>query len=59
MVKIIIGPSMKNRSLVKDTIERLEKLGFEAFFPNIDYSIENKDVAKDLEEKSKLARDHY
>ena len=50
---------MKNRDLVKDTMAKLDQLGFTALFPNIDYSPENKDVALTAEEKNKLAQDHY
>ena len=57
--KIVIGSSMKFRSLVKATMKNLEELGFTPLFPNIDYSSEDKDVALTIEEKNKLAGDHY
>lgn len=57
--KIIIGASMKFRGIVKETMARFEELGIEAIFPNIDYSFENRDVARDENEKLKLAWDHY
>ena len=57
--KIVIGSSMKFRSLVKATMKNLEELGFAPLFPNIDYSSENQDVALTIEEKNKLAWDHY
>ncbi len=57
--KIVIGSSMKFRSLVKATMKNLEELGFTPLFPNIDYSSEDKDVALTIEEKNKLAWDHY
>jgi len=57
--KIIIGSSMKNRSLVKQTMKDLENLGFTPLFPNIDHSLEESDVADTVEEKNKLAWDHY
>ncbi|MBT5023279.1 hypothetical protein HOK51_08870 [Candidatus Woesearchaeota archaeon] len=57
--KIVIGSSMKNRSLIKETLSDLEALGFESLFPNIDASMENKDVAENLEQKAGFARDHY
>ncbi len=50
---------MKYRSTVKEIMQKLEELGFTALFPNIDYSTENKDVALSLEEKKRLAQDHY
>ena len=57
--KIVIGSSMKFRSLVKATMKELETLGFTPLFPNIDYSSEDRDVALTIEEKNKLAWDHY
>ena len=57
--KIVIGSSMKFRSLVKATIKELEKLGYQPLFPNLDYSSEDRDVALTIEEKNKLAWDHY
>ncbi len=57
--KIVIGSSMKFRSLVKTTMKNLEELGFTSLFPNIDYSSEDRDVALTIEEKNKLAWDHY
>jgi len=57
--KIAIGGSMKFRDLIKETIKKLDDLGYTALFPNLDYSPENKDVALTVEEKNKLARDHY
>jgi len=57
--KIAIGGSMKFRSLIKTTMEKLENLGYTPLFPNLNYSSENKDAALAIEEKNKLARDHY
>ena len=57
--KIVIGSSMKNRSLIKSTMKELDKLGYITLFPNIDYSLEDCDVALSIEEKNKLAWDHY
>ncbi len=57
--KIVIGSSMKFRSLVKATMKNLKELGFTPLFPNIDYSSEDKDVALTIKEKNKLAWDHY
>ena len=57
--KIVIGSSMKFRSLVKATMKKLEELGFTPLFPNIDYISEDRDVALTIEEKNKLAWDHY
>ena len=57
--KIVIGSSMKFRSLVKATMKNLEELGFVPLFPNIDNSSEERDAALTIEEKNKLAWDHY
>ena len=57
--KIVIGSSMKFRSLVKATMINLEELGFTPLFPNIDYSSEDRDVALTIQENNKLAWDHY
>jgi len=57
--KIVIGSSMKFRSFVKATMKELENLGYQPLFPNLDYSSEDKDVALTIEEKNKLAWDHY
>ncbi len=57
--KIVISSSMKYRSLIKSTMEKLESLDYQPLFPNLDYSSENKDVALTIEEKNKLAWDHY
>ncbi|HBY21241.1 MAG: hypothetical protein A2Y24_00595 [Clostridiales bacterium GWE2_32_10] len=59
MKKITISGSMKSRDKIKDTKEKLERLGFEALFPNLDYSEENGGVAESQDEKSKLAWDHF
>ncbi|HCC08235.1 MAG TPA: hypothetical protein DEP72_08790 [Clostridiales bacterium] len=58
MKKILIGGSMKYRDIIKNTMKELECLGFEAIFPNIDYTQENRDVAESIEEKSKLVWAH-
>ena len=58
-MKIIIGCSMKYRSLVRETMERLEGLGITPLFPNLDYSDNNEDHADSLEEKKRLALEHY
>ena len=57
--KIVIGSSMKFRSLVKATMKNLEELGFVPLFPNIDCSSEERDAALTIEEKNKLVWDHY
>jgi len=50
---------MKYRDIVRETILKLEELGLEPLFPNLDYSEENKDDANTLEEKKRLAVEHY
>ena len=57
--KIVIGSSMKFRSLIKSTMKELENLGHQPLFPNLDYSLEDRDIALTIEEKNKLAWDHY
>lgn len=57
--KIVIGSSMKFRTLIKATMKELENLGYQPLFPNLDYSSEDKDVALTVEEKNKLAWEHY
>jgi len=57
--KIVIGASLKFRDIIKKTIEELSNLGFDPLFPNINISSENHDVASSLDEKARLAWDHY
>jgi nucleoside 2-deoxyribosyltransferase len=57
--KIVISSSMKFRSLVKATTKALENLGYTPLFPNLDHSPEDRDVALTIEEKNRLAWDHY
>jgi nucleoside 2-deoxyribosyltransferase len=40
-------------------MNKMEHLGFLPLFPNLDYSNEDMDIAFDLEEKTKLAREHF
>jgi nucleoside 2-deoxyribosyltransferase len=58
-MKIVIGCSMKYRDLVRDTISKLEAIGLQPIFPNLDYSTDNKDDANTIEEKKRLAQEHY
>ena len=58
-MKIVIGCSMKYRSLVRDIVEKLSELELTPLFPNLDYSQENTDKANTLEEKKRLAMEHY
>lgn len=57
--KIIISSSMKFRSLIKSTMVELENLGYLPLFPNLDYNYKNSGVVLTIEEKNKLAWDHY
>ena len=57
--KIVIGASLRFRDIIKKTIEKLSNLGFDHLFPNINISSENRDMASSLEEKARLAWDHY
>ena len=59
MKKIAIGSSMKYRSIVKDAFTKLSSLGLQPLFPNMDYSDDNSDKANTIEEKKRLAMEHY
>ena len=50
---------MKYRDLVRKTVLELNSLGLEPIFPNLDYSTNNKDDANTVEEKKRLAMEHY
>ena len=50
---------MKYRDLVRKTMSDFKKIGIIALFPNLDYSTENKDHADTIEEKKRLAFEHY
>ena len=50
---------MKYRSLVRETVTKLKELGLDPLFPNLEYSDENTDKANTLEEKKRLAMEHY
>jgi nucleoside 2-deoxyribosyltransferase len=58
-MKIAIGCSMKYRDLVRETMKNFETMGITPLFPNLDYSTENKDDANIIEEKKRLALEHY
>jgi len=58
-MKIAIGCSMKYRDLVRETMKNFETIGVTPLFPNLDYSTENKDDANTIEEKKRLALEHY
>lgn len=58
-MKIVIGSSMKNRELVRKAMSDMRALGIEPLFPNLDFSDKNEDDAKNLEEKKRLALEHY
>ncbi len=59
LVKIAIGCSMKYRDLVRSTMVDLENIGVIPLFPNLDFGSENKDCANTIEEKKRLALEHY
>ncbi len=50
---------MKYRDLVRETMGKFESIGIAPLFPNLDYSSENKDDANTIEEKKRLALEHY
>ena len=58
-MKIVIGSSMKYRDLVREAISKLENLGLKPIFPNPDFSSENKDDTDTIDEKKRLAVEHY
>jgi nucleoside 2-deoxyribosyltransferase len=58
-MKIVIGCSMKYRSLVRDAVAKLKELGLDPLFPNLDYSGQDADKAGTPEEKKRLALEHY
>ena len=58
-MKITIGCSMKYRDLVRETMKNFETVGVTPLFPNLDYRNENKDDANTIEEKKRLALEHY
>ncbi|MBM2820333.1 MAG: hypothetical protein HW405_93 [Candidatus Berkelbacteria bacterium] len=59
MKTIVLGSSMKFRSIVKDVLKELKTLGFNAVFPNIGCSNLNSDIAKTAKEKKQMAFEHY
>lgn len=58
-MKIVIGCSMKYTNLVRETMKNFETVGITPLFPNLDYSSENKDDANTIDEKKRLALEHY
>lgn len=50
---------MKYRDLVRETMKQLRDLGMISLFPNLDYGSDNKDYANTIEEKKRLALEHY
>lgn len=50
---------MKFRGLAREAVARLGEAGFVALFPNLDHSAGNEDAALTLEEKKRLALEHY
>ncbi len=50
---------MKYRDLAKETVRNFEALGITPLFPNLDYGIDNIDHANTIEEKKRLAVEHY
>lgn len=58
-MKVALGCSMKYRSLVRETMKEFEAIGIVPLFPNLNYSTEDKDDAATIEEKKRLALEHY
>jgi len=57
MEKLTVSSSLKYKEVVRSTISKLEELGVEARFPNLDSGVAKEDVT--LEFMKKLARDHF
>lgn len=57
--KIVISSSLKFRDLIKATMKNFEKLGYIPLFPNLDYSLKNKNIILTAKKKKQLALDHY
>lgn len=58
-MKLVIGSSMKYRDLARKVLLECQEIGVNAVFPNLDYSHEKADKAQTIEEKQKLALEHY
>ena len=50
---------MKYRNILSDIMEKLSEMGLQPLFSNLDYSSENVDKADTLDEKKRLALEHY
>jgi len=57
MEKLTVSSSLKYKEVVRSTISKLEELGVEARFPNLDSGVAKEDFT--LEFMKKLARDHF
>lgn len=58
-MKITLSGSMRHKEIIEQTLIALEKLGAEGLFPNLHYSDETGDRAKNTDEKIFLARAHF
>lgn len=51
---------MKYRDIVRDVVSRMNDLGINGVFPNLNYSDENRDEAADnIDEKRRLQFEHF
>ncbi len=57
--KIVICSSMKFKDLVFEVISKFERIGLAPLFPNISLGRKNNTEAINIEEKRRLALEHY
>lgn len=48
MKKICISASLKFKDLIRETIQRFDKIGIEAMFPNLDSGLNKDELSKDV-----------
>ena len=58
-MKICLSGSMRHRELLRDVSARLRALGHEPLFPNLDSGSAEKDANLTVEEKNRLALEHF
>ncbi len=57
--RLVISASMRYRDLVREVIRDLDALDIDGVFPNLEISMENRDVAETIAEKLRLAQEHF
>ena len=58
-MKIVVGCSMKYRSLALETVGKLKRLGIITLFPNLEHTDREEDVAETMAKKKRFALEHY